>query len=112
MKSVSAKAKRKTKRAATPPKASKRSENKERTKERILKTALGLFRKQGLEKTTTREISVKAGIAEGTLFNYFKTKEDLALYFFQKETQDLIEWYEEEARLQKAPLPEKLFAII
>jgi AcrR family transcriptional regulator len=93
-------------------KAGKRSENKERTKERILKAALALFRKQGLEETTTREISDKAGIAEGTLFNYFKTKEDLALYFFQKETQDLIEWYESDARLKKAALPEKLFAII
>lgn len=93
-------------------KTGKRSENKERTKERILKAALGLFRKQGLERTTTREISDKAGIAEGTLFNYFKTKEDLALYFFQKETEDLVEWYQGEARLRKATLPEKLFAII
>ena len=77
-----------------------------------MKAALELFRKQGLEKTTTRQISARAGIAEGTLFNYFKTKEDLALYFFQKGTEDLIEWYQGEARLQKAGLPEKLFAII
>jgi AcrR family transcriptional regulator len=112
MKPVSAKAKRKTKRASASPKTGKRSENKERTKERILKAALELFRKQGLEKTTTRQISDKAGIAEGTLFNYFKTKEDLALFFFQKETQDLMEWYQDETRLQKASLPEKLFAII
>jgi AcrR family transcriptional regulator len=86
--------------------------NKERTKVRILTAALELFRKNGLDKTTTREISQKAGIAEGTLFNYFKTKEDLALYFFQKETEDLIGWFHADTRLQKAPLPEKLFAII
>jgi AcrR family transcriptional regulator len=113
MKKAPTKANTTKKRAgAAPPKTGKRSENKERTKERILKVALAFFRKQGLEKTTTRQISDKAGIAEGTLFNYFKTKEDLALYFFQKETQDLIEWYEGDARLQKAPLPEKLFAIV
>lgn len=92
--------------------AGKRQENKERTKEQILAAALELFSKQGLDKTTTRQISRKAGIAEGTLFNYFKTKEDLALFFFQKETHDLIEWYQAQTRLQKAPLPEKLFAII
>src|SRR5579863_9663059 len=90
----------------------KRQQNKERTKERILEAALQLFREKGLEGTTTREISRKAGIAEGTLFNYFKTKEDLALYFFQKETEGLIKWFRADTRLQKAPLAEKLFAII
>jgi AcrR family transcriptional regulator len=90
----------------------KRDLNKEKTKERILRAALELFRQHGLEGTTTRQISQKAQIAEGTLFNYFKTKEDLALYFFQKETEDLIAWFEEEKQLQRASLPEQLFAVI
>jgi AcrR family transcriptional regulator len=90
----------------------RREKNKEKTKQRILKAALALFKEKGLEGTTTKEISKNAGIAEGTLFNYFKTKEDLALYFFQNETEGLIKWFRGEARLQKAPLPEKLFAII
>lgn len=95
-----------------PARAGKRDQNKERTKERILDAALELFRKHGLDGTTTKQISKRAGIAEGTLFNYFKTKEDLAVYFFQKETHDLIEWFQRETRLQNASLPEKLFAII
>src|ERR1043165_7344538 len=78
--------------------AGKRERNKEQTKERILEAALHLFREKGLEATTTKEISKRAGIAEGTLFNYFKTKEDLALYFFQKETEDLIQWFRSETR--------------
>jgi len=90
----------------------KREKNKEKTKQRILRAALELFKEKGLEGTTTKAISKKSGIAEGTLFNYFKTKEDLALYFFQKETEDLIQWFQANARLQKAPLPEKLFGII
>jgi AcrR family transcriptional regulator len=90
----------------------KRETNKERTRERILAAALALFREKGLERTTTKEVSKRAGIAEGTLFNYFKTKEDLALYFFQKETENLIAWFRAESRLRKARLPEKLFAII
>lgn len=94
------------------PAKGKRAETKERTREKILKAALELFRKRGLEGTTTKEISTKAGIAEGTLFNYFRTKEDLALYFFQKETSDLIEWFENDKRMAKAPLPERLFAIV
>lgn len=94
------------------PRPGKRDLNKEKTKERILKAALQLFRERGLEGTTTRQISRKAQIAEGTLFNYFKTKEDLALYFFQKETEGLITWFEGQKQLQKARLPEQLFAII
>src|SRR5580658_10489399 len=90
----------------------RREKNKEKTKRRILSAALKLFKAKGLEGTTTKEISRRSGIAEGTLFNYFKTKEDLALYFFQKETEDLIRWFRADARLQKAPLAEKLFAII
>lgn len=94
------------------PQGGKREQNKEQTREKILQAALELFRKNGLEGTTTRQISRKAGIAEGTLFNYFKTKEDLALYFFQKETTALIDWYRGETRLQRSRLPEQLFAIL
>jgi AcrR family transcriptional regulator len=90
----------------------RREKNKDRARARILAAALALFREKGFERATTREISRKAGIAEGTLFNYFKTKEDLALYFFQQETDRLIEWFRAEKRLQKAALPEKLFAIV
>jgi len=90
----------------------KREKNKEETKQRILRAALQLFKEKGMEGTTTKEISKKSRIAEGTLFNYFKTKEDLALYFFQKETEDLIKWFRANVRLQNAPLPEKLFGII
>ena len=90
----------------------KRERNKARTKEKILAVALELFRKHGLEGTTTKKISKRVGIAEGTLFNYFRTKEELALYFFQRETENLIAHYRGDARLASAPLPEKLFALI
>jgi len=50
-----------------------------------LRAALDLFAEKGFYRTTTKAISKKAGIAEGTLFNYFETKEDLALYFFERE---------------------------
>jgi AcrR family transcriptional regulator len=90
----------------------KREQNKEKTKRDILRAALDLFSKRGFFRTTTKQISERAKIAEGTLFNYFKTKEDLALYFFEQEVGGLIEWYQRQDELQEAALPEKLFAII
>jgi AcrR family transcriptional regulator len=90
----------------------KRAENKEKTRRAILRAALDLFERKGFYKTTTRSICQKAGIAEGTLFNYFRTKEDLALCFFDEELAGLTEWFRREKRLQGVALPEKLFAII
>jgi AcrR family transcriptional regulator len=89
-----------------------RAKNKEKTRQAILRAALELFAKLGFYRTTTKAIARKAGIAEGTLFNYFPTKEDLALYFFEEELDEVIAWYGKDKRVNRAPLPEKLFAII
>ncbi|WP_370572824.1 TetR/AcrR family transcriptional regulator [Methanomethylovorans sp.] len=49
----------------------------------IMKAALKLFTERGFHGTSTALISKEAGVATGTLFNYFSTKEDLinGLYF-------------------------------
>src|ERR1700679_1339609 len=48
----------------------------------VLDAATRLFAERGLTAAPTSEISKQAGVAEGTLFTYFKTKDDLinALY--------------------------------
>jgi AcrR family transcriptional regulator len=48
----------------------------------ILDAATRVFAERGLTAAPTSEISREAGVAEGTLFTYFKTKDDLvnALY--------------------------------
>jgi AcrR family transcriptional regulator len=48
----------------------------------IIDAATRLFAERGLTAAPTSEISKQAGVAEGTLFTYFKTKDDLinALY--------------------------------
>jgi AcrR family transcriptional regulator len=43
----------------------------------ILDAATRLFAERGLAAAPTSEISKRAGIAEGTLFTYFETKDDL-----------------------------------
>ena len=92
--------------------AGKRQENKKATQQKILRVALGLFSTRGFYKTTTRQISRKAGVAEGTLFNYFRSKEDLALYFFEQEVQGIIDWFESQKQLREAPVVEQLFAVV
>jgi len=55
------------------------AEAKQETRERILQAAKRLFREQGFDTTTTRDLAREAGIAAGTLFNYFPSKEAIAL---------------------------------
>ena len=43
----------------------------------ILEAATRIFAERGLTAAPTSEISKQAGVAEGTLFTYFRTKDDL-----------------------------------
>ena len=55
------------------------AEAKAETRRRILKAARDRFAKVGFEAATTREIAAAAGIAVGTLFNYFPSKEAIIM---------------------------------
>lgn len=46
-------------------------------KDIIMRTALRLFTENGFHSTPTSLIAKEAGVATGTLFHYFKTKEEL-----------------------------------
>jgi AcrR family transcriptional regulator len=49
----------------------------ERTRERILETALRLFHERGFRDTTMRAIASEAGVALGNAYYYFQSKESL-----------------------------------
>ncbi|MGG0216698.1 TetR/AcrR family transcriptional regulator [Bacillus mycoides] len=44
---------------------------------RILEVAVDMFGEKGYASTSTSEIAKRAGVAEGTIFRYYKTKKDL-----------------------------------
>lgn len=54
-------------------------ETRERTRARILETGEALFQRDGYGPTTLRTLAREARIAVGTLFNYFPSKEALAM---------------------------------
>jgi AcrR family transcriptional regulator len=44
---------------------------------KILKAAIAVFSEKGYSASTTSEIAKNAGVAEGTIFRYYKTKKDI-----------------------------------
>jgi AcrR family transcriptional regulator len=81
---------------------------KQVTRERILEVAQRLFRDKGFDATTIRDIAGEVGIATGTLFNYFASKEEVAVTLAESAMADAERDFEKKRR-EGASLSEDLF---
>ncbi len=70
----------------------KSKSKKERTKEKIFKTAILLFTEKGYENTTVQEITEKADVAKGTFFSHFPTKDSILTYLGEQRIELMKEW--------------------
>ena len=89
----------------------RRASRKEATKKRLLEVSLRLFQKKGFGRTTMRDIARRCRIALGTTYNYFPTKEHIALYFFERALERVKSRYSREVG-EKMKLDERLFLLI
>ena len=53
------------------------------TRRRLRTAALELFVEQGVVETTTRDLAKRAGIAEGTIYRHFESKDELVRDLFR-----------------------------
>lgn len=53
-------------------------------KKDVVNAALALFMKKGIKATTTRDIALRAGISEGTIYRHFSSKDELAKIVFEQ----------------------------
>jgi len=83
----------------------------EETKSRLERAALTLFVARGVAETTTKEIAMAASIAEGTIYRYFPSKEQLALDLFLRHHRGLAEALSEAERAAEG-LRAKIEAIV
>lgn len=73
-----------------------KEKKKERKKDQIVRAAIELYAKRGFDKTTVEEITLKANVATGTFYTYFKEKNDVYLYFWEKMVgKSMKEFYQE-----------------
>jgi TetR/AcrR family fatty acid metabolism transcriptional regulator len=56
----------------------------------ILRAAIKVFARYGFSRARTAVIAREARVAEGTIYNYFKSKDDLILTIFEQTWRDLI----------------------
>ena len=66
---------------------SNKEDNQLKTK--LLENGKELFSQKGFKNTSISELTKKCGIAAGTFYNYFNSKEELFLHIFNKEHNQL-----------------------
>jgi AcrR family transcriptional regulator len=84
---------------------------KQATRRRILEAARQLFVRDGFDGAATRDLAREAGIAAGTLFNYFRTKEAVAMSLAAEALGEARDDYEKKRRGDES-LEEDLFAFV
>jgi len=88
-----------------------RKNGKNNKKEVIRKAAIRVFAQEGYHKATTDRIAEEAGVAVGTIYNYFANKTGVLDYIFQVEYQKRKALFEELIKKDLSP-PEKIRQIV
>jgi TetR/AcrR family fatty acid metabolism transcriptional regulator len=65
---------------------------------RILEAAVKVFAAKGFSTATVAQIAREAGVADGTIYLYFKNKEDILVQFYQYKARQIFERFREEVR--------------
>jgi AcrR family transcriptional regulator len=73
--------------AGAPAPPGRRARQKAQRERRILRAAEALFARRGFAATSMEDVARRAGLAVGTLYNYFPSKTELALALLRRETE-------------------------
>ncbi|MDY0359864.1 MAG: TetR/AcrR family transcriptional regulator [Desulforegulaceae bacterium] len=88
-----------------------RIEDKEGKYSIILDSAVKVFAEFGVENSTVSKIAAKAGVADGTIYLYFKNKKDILIKFADDRGEKIFRKFEEAVNSGKDS-KEKLFNLI
>ena len=70
----------------------------EATRDQILDTAIRLFRKEGFDETTMRQVAAEAGVALGLAYHYFPGKEALVMAYYER-----VQWQHRAVAQERLP---------
>ncbi|TYA15090.1 TetR/AcrR family transcriptional regulator [Paenibacillus faecis] len=86
--------------------------NAEERKNEILDAADELFGQKGFEGTSTNDILEKVGIARGTLYHHFKSKEDIMDALIERYSARLLSAAREVAADRSVPVVERIVRVV
>lgn len=64
----------------------------------ILEAAVKVFARQGFHQSTVAQIAKEAGVADGTIYLYFKNKDDILVQFFSYRTKQVFDRFRAEVK--------------
>jgi AcrR family transcriptional regulator len=64
-------------------------EEQAKRRHEIFHQVVNVFLKKGFQETSMREIAEAAGLGKSTLYDYFKTKDEILVYYFEDQLNDL-----------------------
>ncbi|UCD57060.1 MAG: TetR/AcrR family transcriptional regulator [Candidatus Hydrogenedentota bacterium] len=70
------------------------------TERKIVNAALAIAARKGFEQATTAEIARRAGVAEGSIYNYFRTKDDLLIHMVEQYATSFLQQLGDEIRAE------------
>jgi TetR/AcrR family fatty acid metabolism transcriptional regulator len=79
--------------------------------QRILDAAISVFAEQGFFQSTIAQIAKAAGVADGTIYLYFKNKDDILVQFYRYKTRQIFERFRDAVN-QPETAEEKLRCLI
>lgn len=81
-------------------------------KNEILNAAAALFAEKGFDNTSTNDILEVVGIAKGTLYHHFKSKEDIMDAMIERQMERILSAAQEIAEDKKIPVEERLLRTV
>jgi TetR/AcrR family fatty acid metabolism transcriptional regulator len=72
------------------------SKNRSSKYHRILEAAVKVFARQGFRQSTVAQIAKEAGVADGTIYLYFKNKDDILVHFFSFKAKQVFDRFRKE----------------
>jgi AcrR family transcriptional regulator len=87
------------------------AEEQERRRKEIFDASVHLFLDKGFNETTMREIAQAAGVGKSTLYDYFKSKDEILVSYFENEIEIMTE-RAQEIVAQDLDVPKKLRKIM
>jgi TetR/AcrR family fatty acid metabolism transcriptional regulator len=64
--------------------------------DRILEAAVKVFARQGFRQSTISQVAREAGVADGTIYLYFKNKNDILVQFFEYKARQVFGCFRQE----------------